>query len=129
MNEDTQLIKKDIPTVLAYLFATYGVVPIEELKEQENEFRSMTFHPADPLIILYGPIEKLGKLAITAGINYTPEQVLDIGLMVIKNTCDFERALMDWQAKPPIDKNWATFKLHLTAAQKVLKDIHGPTIQ
>ena len=129
MNEDTQLIQEDIPTVLTYLFVTYGVVPTEEVKEQKNEIRSMTFHPADPLIILYGPIEKLRKLTIAGGISCTSEQVLDIGLMVIKNICDFERALMDWQAKPLINKDWATFKLHITAAQNVLQDIRGPTMQ
>ena len=89
----------------------------------------MTFHPADPLIMLYGPIEKLRKLAIAACISYTSEQVLDVGLTVIKNTRDFEHVLMDWQAKPLIDKNWAAFKLYFTTAQKLLKDIRSPTMQ
>ena len=50
----------------------------------------MTFHPADPLIMLYGPIEKLQKLAGAAPTSYTPEQILDIGLTVMKNTRDFK---------------------------------------
>ena len=72
MNEETQLIQEDIWTVLTYLFATYGVVPMEEVKEQENEICSMTFHPAYPLIMLYGPIEKLQKLVGADWINDTP---------------------------------------------------------
>ena len=128
MNEDTQLIQEDIPTVLTYLFATYGVVPTEEVKEQENEIYSMTFHPADPLIMLYGPIEKLQKLAGAAWISYTLEQILNIGITVIKNTRDIERALMDWLAQLLQDKTWPNFKTHFTAAQKVSKKRRGPTM-
>ena len=32
VNEDTQLIQEDIPTVLQYLFDTYGKIPLEEVK-------------------------------------------------------------------------------------------------
>ena len=129
VNEDTQLIQADIPTVLAYLFETYGTVPSAEVKEKENEIRSMTFHPADPMILLYNPIKKLAKMAVAAGIQYTQDQVLDMGLTVIKNTRDFERALGDWEAKPAADKNWINFKLHFNEAQKQLKAIRGPTMQ
>ena len=104
VNEDTQLIYKDIPTVLAYLFETYGKVPSEEVKAQESEIRTMTFHPADPMILLYNPIEKLDKMGEAAGIPYSSEQLLDIGLTVIRNTRDFERALGDWEMKPSWEK-------------------------
>ena len=35
---------------------------------------------------------------------------------------------MDWQAQPLPNKTWANFKAHFTAAQKVLKEIRGPTM-
>ena len=56
IDEDTQLIQADIPTVLAYLFDTYGKVPSEEVKQRETEIRTMTFHPADPMILLFTPL-------------------------------------------------------------------------
>ena len=129
VNEDTQLIDADSPTALEYLFDTYGKVPSEEVKQMETELRTMSFHPADPMILLYNPIEKLEKLALSAGIPYTPDQILDIGMTVLKNTRDFERALGDWAAKPAADKTWAHFKVHFTNAQKQLKAIWGPTMQ
>ena len=73
VNKDTQLIQDDIPTVLTYLFATYGVVPSAEVNKQENEIRSMTFHSSNPLIMVYGPIEKLQKLGGAVQISYMPE--------------------------------------------------------
>ena len=89
VNEDTQLIQDDIPAVLEYLFDLYGKVPSEEVKQKEAKIRAMSFHPADPLILLHNPIEKLKKLAKAASIPYTRDQLLDIGLTVICNTHDF----------------------------------------
>ena len=86
IDEDTQLITEDVPTVLAYLFNTYGKVPSEEVKQKEAEIRALSFHPADPRIVLYNPIEKLKTLVESADIAYTEAQLLDIGLTVIRNT-------------------------------------------
>ena len=58
--------------VLTHLFATHGVVPIKEIKEQENKIRSMTFHLTEPFTILYGPTERLKKLAGAARVSSTP---------------------------------------------------------
>ena len=129
VNEDTQLIDEDIPTVLLYLFDTYGKIPSEEVKQKEAEIRTMTYHPADPMILLFNPIEKLKKMATAAEIAYTTDQILDIGLTVIRNTRDFERALGDWEAIPAADKTWERFKSHFKDAQKQLRAIRGPTMQ
>ena len=129
VNDDTQLIQDDIPTVLDYLFDLYGKVPSEEVKQKEAEIRTMAYHPADPMILLYNPIEKLKKMAEAAAIPYTTDQLLDIGLTVIRNTRDFERALGDWEQLPAIRKTWDRFKTHFKDAQKQLRAIRGPTMQ
>ena len=89
VNEDTQLIQDDILTVLEYLFGLYGKVPSEEVKQKEAKIRAMSFHPADPLILLHNPIKKLNKLTNAASILYTRDQLLNIGLTVICNNRDF----------------------------------------
>ena len=129
IDEDTQLITKDIPQVLTYLFENYGKVPSKEVKQKETELRSMTFQPADPMILLYNPIEKLRTMAESAEIAYTAEQLLDIGLTIICNTRDFETALGAWEILPATDKTWTKFKEHFSKAQKQLKAIRGPTMQ
>ena len=83
VNEDTQLIQADIPDVLTYLNDTYGKVPSEEVKHKEAEIRTIQFNPADPMILLFNPIDKLAKVGISAEIEYTEKQLLDIGLKVI----------------------------------------------
>ena len=129
IDEDTQLITSDVPDVLKYLFDVYGKVPSEEVKQKEAEIRTMTYHPADPMILLHNPIEKLKKMAEAAAIPYTQDQLLDMGLTVIRNTRDFERALGDWENLPARRKTWDQFKTHFKDAQKQLKAIRGPTMQ
>ena len=104
-------------------------MPSEEVKQKEIEIRAMTFHPADPMILLYNPIEKLRTMAESASIPYTANQLLDMGLTVIRNTRDFEKALGEWELLPTNQKTWVKFKSHFTEAQKQLKAIRGPTMQ
>ena len=129
VNEDTQLIQDDIPTVLQILSSAYGKVPSEEVKQNETDLRITAFNPADPMIILYNPIEKLRKMAGAANIAYTENQILYIGLTVIRNTKDLEKSLGGWENLPTTDKIWARFKTRVTAAQQQLKAIRGPTMQ
>ena len=129
VNEDNQLIQEDIPTVLAYLFDLYGKVPLEEVKQKEAEIQTMSFHPADPLILLHNPIEKLKKMAEAAEIPYTTNQLLDIGLTVIRKTRDFEQALGNWELLPAADNTWYRLKSHFKDDQKQLREIRGPTMQ
>ena len=81
------------------------------------------------MILLFNPIKKLRKMGISAKIEYTNAQILDIGLTVIRNTRDFERALGDWEAIPNRNKTWERFKSHFKTAQQQLKTIRGPTMQ
>ena len=48
---------------------------------------------------------------------------------MIRNTRDFEKSLGDWENLLTIDKIWARFKTHFTAAQQQLQAIWGPTMQ
>ena len=100
VNEDTNLIHDNIPTVLTFLFKNYGVVQSEEVKQQKTDIQTMTFQPSDPMVLIYNPIKKLRKLATAASIEYTEAQIIDIGLTVIRNTRDFKTALGEWDAKP-----------------------------
>ena len=89
----------------------------------------MTFQPSDPMVLIYNPIEKLKKLATAANIKCTEEQVINIGMKVIQNAQDFEKALGEWDSKPTASETWDNFKLHFKDAQQQLKRIRGPTMQ
>ena len=115
--------------MLQFLFNSYRNIPSEEVKQKEKELRTTAFNPADPMIILYNQIEKIRKMAEAANIAYTENQILDIGLTVIQNTRDFEKALGDWENLLTTDKMWVRFKTNFTASQQQLKEIQAPTMQ
>ena len=84
------------------------------------------FHPADPIVVLYRPIDQLQKLSATAGILYSQAQQLEFGLTLVFNTRDFDKDIGEWSAKPDADKTWNNFKTHFKQAQTELKEIRGP---
>ena len=129
VDEFTNLLTGDVPTILEYLFYNYGKVRSEEVTQKEQEVMSMSWQPSDPMVVLTRPVEDLQKLATQAGIPYTDSQILEKGLTIIRATRDFEYALMQWEAKPQADKTWANFKTHFHEAQLQLKQIRGPTMQ
>ena len=129
VDEFTNLINHDIPTVLEYLTYNFGKVRSEEVAEKETEVMSMTWQPQDPIVLLTRPIENLQELAKEAGIPYSDMQLLQKGLAIICNTRDFEYALTMWENLPQTSKTWATFKTHFHEAQLALKKIRGPTMQ
>ena len=129
VDEYTNLISDDVPTVLEYLFYNYGKVRSEEVSQKEVEVMTATWHPTDPIVLLTRPIEQLQKLATQAGIPYTDGQILEKGLTMIRATRDFELALTQWEAKPDAQKTWAEFKKHFHEAQLQLKKIRGPNMQ
>lgn len=67
-----------------------------EVKEQEQEIHDMSFSPSDPLVLVFNPIEKLKKLVVAAKIPYTEQQLIALGLEVIKATRDFEEGQKEW---------------------------------
>ena len=128
IDDDTALLNADIPDILEHLFIRYGQVTGEDVKAMETTVNKTVFSPADPLVMIWNPVEKLRKLAIQANLPYTSQQLIELAMQLIRNTHDFEKAIGEWNAKNPTDKTWTNLKLHFGNAQKELKDIRGPTM-
>ena len=129
INEDTQLIEEDIVDVLQYLDENYGEVPSEELKEMENATIATAYNPADSMLMVFQPIERLRKFAIQAKRPYTEPQLLDFALTIIRNTRDFEKAQEEWGELKEDQKTWKKFKEHFRGWRKKLRSIRGPSMQ
>ncbi len=129
VDEYTNLITEDIPTVLKYLFTRYGKIRGEDVTKKDAEVIAMTWLPTEPLVLLTKPIESLKKMAEQANIPFTEKQLIEKGLQIIRNTRDFDIALTEWRDRPKADKTWNNFKLHFLDAQQTLKEVRGPTMQ
>ena len=74
----------------------YVKVPSEEVKQKESEVLAMSFKPANPMVVLYCPIEQLQKLATDAGVPYLSAQQLELVLTLVQSTTYLKRALDEW---------------------------------
>ena len=104
VDEYTNLLRDDVPTVISYLDYNYGKVRSEEVSVKEAEVMAMTWQPHDPLVLFTLPIENLKKLAVKANVPYSEKQLLEKALTIIRNTRDFEYALTLWENKPENEK-------------------------
>lgn len=102
IDTDTRLILDDIPTILDHLFAMYGYIDSDTVTDEEEEIKNMPFSVSDPLTRLYKAIENLDQLSRAAQEPKTEKQRLSIGLKVLKNTNDYQKAIEAWYALPAI---------------------------
>ena len=128
IDEYTNLITTDIPEVLIYLFHNFSKVTSEEVAQKEAEIMSMTWLPSDPIILLTRLLEQLEKLAQQAGIPYTPAQILEKALSIIRAILDYKLALTFWKNKSSADKTQTNLKTHFHKVQQHLKTIYSQTI-
>ena len=128
IDDDTALLSEEIPVILEHLFERYGQVTGQEVQEFLATVLKTPYTPADPLVTIWNPIQKLKKLAIQAKIPYTEPQLIDFALHIIRSTHDFEKALGDWETLSASEKTWAKLKSYFANAHAELKKIRGPTM-
>ena len=59
VDEYANLLNKDIPTILEYLFYNYGKVHSEEVAQKEAKVITMTWQPIDSIVFLTHLLEQL----------------------------------------------------------------------
>ena len=60
-----------------------------------------------------------------ANLQKSEQQVIGIGLDIVRRTGDFEKGLIGWLARPAVGHTWPNFKQHFNAAYRELKRIRG----
>ena len=80
------------------------------------------------LFLCLTKIEDLQDLANAADLPYTDQEILNLGLTLIKNTNDFKKGITDCIEKTT-GKTWENFKIHFPLAQENLQKVRGPTMK
>ena len=87
-------------------------MPRQEVQEFLATVLKTPYTPADTLVTIWNPIQKLKKLAIQGKIPYTEPQLIEFALNIIRSTHDFEKALGDWEEFSDSTKTWSQLKPH-----------------
>lgn len=124
-DNNTDSINLAVSGILTHLFNLYGDVDAETLSTEELRLQNYYWDPAEPITILFNKIDDLMELAIAAELPKTDEQIVSLGLTLIKKTNDFENALLQWYQRHNSQKSYREFKNHFTDAKRELARVRG----
>ena len=128
-NVHSNKITTPLRTILEELFQAYGSITEEQLAEKEANLRAHVFDITQPLVELYNSVEELQEIATASQSPFTDRQLVGIGMKLIRNMNDYEKARGEWMAKPIADKTWTNFKTHFNDAYQYLLNVRGETMQ
>ena len=110
----------DDPTVILQgLQDNYGQMTPSEKTKMEADW-STAWNPSEPIELLFYRLEDCYVLSVAAKPAYTQEQMIDKALTAIQRTVLYPTAILEYQAFPTKNKNWAEFKNYF------VKGVHGP---
>ena len=96
IDQTKRTIQRTMPEVLEFLFNGYGKIEDEDLREMEEDIKVIKNELVDPIVNMFNEIEDLRDLGVAADKEYFKQQLVKIGLQIIKNTGKFEHDLKDW---------------------------------
>ena len=102
-NRHSNAIESTIPDLLSHLLSTYGNVQEDDLLRAEATLRARVFDITEPLVVMYNEVDDLQELATSAGLPYSDNQIINLGIKLIKNMKDFEKRLTSWYDLPIIN--------------------------
>ena len=96
--------------IIKHLMDVYGRVSPQTLFEQEQKVQNMIYDPQHPIDGVFTAIDELVNYSEAARVPYSQPQCINLGYRIINRTGMFQRWILDWNAKPQVQRNWANFK-------------------
>ena len=128
-NSRTNKITGDIPAIMEHLLTNYGDVTKEELRSVCNTVEQLTFHPNEPIDVIFTEVDMLSDLSEIAKSPLSEAQKIDLAYVVIQKTQKFKSDLKSWNQKTTLHQTWENFKIHFRKAQKELRRTGDLTIE
>jgi len=126
-NRQTGQYATHIRDLLQYLFSTYGNITPTDLDLKADQVKKLTYDITNPIDSIFNEIEELSEYAEAAETPYSPNQLIDIGYIIISKNMAFQQDVRAWLRRPKADHTWSNFKTHFRAAYKEIKRTQGPT--
>ena len=88
-----------------------------------------TFNPNEPIDVIFNKVDDLLELSIAAQFDYTAQQLIEIGYLIINRTGKYGEYIRKWNRLQPQQKTWSNFKVQFREAQTELRDTGDLEIQ
>jgi hypothetical protein len=86
-----------------------------------------TYDHSKPILQMFTHINEYNLMADHAHSAETPQQMINLGLIIITKSNVFASNIQKWHARPDADKTWQNFKTHFIEAQQAIRQSQ-PTI-
>ena len=110
------------------MFNNYAKSVQEDIDEQHDLIRSLTYDLRDPLVTIYSPIDELMKVAEAADNPSTDTQLVKLALVIIQTTGNFEETIIHWNSGTAAIHTWANFKPLFETRRNALSKARGKTM-
>ena len=91
----------DIRDLIVYLFCVYGKNIPQQLKLKYNSVEGVKYSIDEPIDIVFPAIEDLIEISKLAGRLYFPQQIADLGYLIISKHQIFRSDIQKWARLPP----------------------------
>jgi hypothetical protein len=127
IDDTTGLLIRTIPYIMRELYDTYGTVTPQALTTAKAKLEITAYEHSCPIANLFTAITDYAHMAEASGATKTPEQLINIGLIVITCATIFTNDIRTWNETLPAAKTWQGFKTHFRTAQKAIEQSQPST--
>jgi hypothetical protein len=121
IDDATGLLIGTVPEIMRELYDTYGTVTPQALTSAKAKLETTSYDHSRPVANLFTAINDYAHMAEASGATETPEQLINIGLIVLTRATIFSNDIRAWNAQITATKTWPAFKTHFRDAQKAIK--------
>ena len=105
-NRLTGQVPNHICAFLFQLFQAHGQIMPKHFRKYYDVVASMLQNIDEPIDIIFLAIDNICEIAEMVGKPYTPEQLFDMGYIVISAQSVFRSDLCQWIRRPPTNQTW-----------------------
>jgi hypothetical protein len=128
IDDATGLLIGTFPDIMRELYDTYGTVTPQALTAAKAKLEITAYDHSRPIANLFTAITDYAHMAEASGTTKTPEQLINIALIVMTHSTIFTNDIRAWNETLPAVKTWPEFKTHFRTAQKAIKRSQPSTI-
>ena len=121
-NRITGQVPTDIRLLMMSLFAIYGRISANNLKEKYDSVATMSYDINEPISLIFDAVDDLREIAELAIRPYSNQQMVDLGYIVVSRQPIFRSDIRRWLRREPVDQTWQDFQDVFTTAHQELRE-------
>ena len=121
-NRVTDQVPDEIHELILHLFRLYGKITPQHLRATREAVEQMNYTTDEPISIIFDAVEDLVEIAELVGRPYSPDQIVNIGYIILSKNRIFISDIREWTRRPEDEKTRPNLILSFTEAFQELRN-------